>query len=447
MPRLFRALAFAIATIAAIAAPSLRAESGAASDATTGAASGTNSDIAISLVSKVTPLFSNSTNSVAVSTTFTYVLPASATVGMTGTSPMPPPAMLAKAFIERAETGDHDVQYMLGQFYTVGINGLPKDMSEAVKWLQKAADGGNAVAQDTLGGMYFAGAGGLERNMDKAISLFRDAANQGYLPSQKNLGFIYFNGITTPQNLEEAAHWYKKAAAEHGDAEAKAALFTLLTNNKLKASTPDEFLDWCRAAADAGNIMAQYMLFDAYDAGQFGPSLGLTTNEAEAKKWREKIIAQNDAIIQLWLSARASQNRPGHPADAVEAVKFLLDAAENKNRQVALDVSSLFQIFTPGPRPDQNDAINWLFAQAGNEHPWALFFLGTLYAQGAPSLAVDKNKSRDFFNRAAGAGMPAQLELARMFSQGIVGRRKWGQDGFSFPVPSVGEPATTQSKP
>ena len=419
------ALAFALA---AIAAPSLRAESGAASGTT--CASATNTVTTYSL-----PIsFAVSATSFKISMTSTVALDS-----------------LEKSLRSQAEEGDIAAQSTLGLFYfTVGKdNGkLPPDMHEAAKWLQKAADGGDAMAQYALGLMYSTGLGGLEKNMDEALRLYRAAANQGSLLAQKALGLFYITNA--PQNFEEAAHWYKKAATEHGDAEAKAALFGLLTDNKIKASTPAEFLDWCHAAADAGNIMAQYMLFDAYDAGQFGPSLGLTTNEAEAKKWRDKIIAQNDAIIQLWLSTRAALNRAGHPADAVEAVKFLLDAAENKNRQVALDVSSLFQIFIPGPRPDQNDAINWLFAQAGKEHPWALFFLGTLYAQGVPSLPADKNKSQDFFNRAAGADMPSQLELARMFSQGIVGRRKWGQGGFSFPVPSVpsvSEPATTSSKP
>jgi len=415
-PRALRAFAFAIATTA-IAALSLRAESG-----------------------TTTITYTNTNGSVRVA--MNYALPDSAMMGMTGTSVSDD--MLEKMLRKQAEAGDHGAQSWLGQLYFAGEKGFPKDQHEAVKWFQKAADGGDVAAQKILGDMYFGGLGDVEKNMGEALRLYRAAADQGFLPAQQTLGFIYINGASVPQNFDEAARWYKKAAAEHDDAGAKAALFDLLSWQKINAPSPAEFLDWCHAAAAAGNPRAQYMLFDAYDAGNYG----VTRDEAEAKKWRDKLATQNDAVIQFRLSASAAENRPGHPADAVEAVKWLLTAAENKDRQLALNIDYLFRIFASGPRPDQADALSWLTAQAGQNRPWALFFLGTLYAHNIPGLVVaDKNKSQELFRKADAAGMPAQLELARMYGAGIAGRPRWGEKPFTVTIENASDPAKNQPKP
>jgi len=373
-----------------------------------------------------------------------FQLPKSA---VTGTS-LPTEAEWLNMAREAAAKGDADAQAALGTCYLNGAFGLQKDNREALKWLQKSADAGSAQGQYMLGATYMADGGGLETDLSKAVSLFRRAGDQGFLPAQQILARLYTGSINgAPPDFQESARWYKKAAREHGDAHAKGQLFVFCCNGTTSQANMAEFVDWCRASADAGTAMAQYFLFDAYDIGK----AGLPKNEAEAKKWYDKAAAQNDVNVQLCLFARAAENRPGHPADAAEAIKWLLAIAENKNRQGALDPEYFQSIFTSSPGLDQADAVSWLTVEAGKKRPWALFFLGALYAHGLPSLPADQNKAQELFREAADAGLPAQQELVLMYGLGTVGIPRYYlgfADQSSAPAAARGdEPAKAQSKP
>ena len=366
-------------------------------------------------------------------------LPASA---VSGTAPT------EAEWLNAAEKGNADLQAALGSYYLEGSFGLPKDNRKALEWLQKSADGGSAQGQYMLGVSYLSGKDGVAADVQKAISLFRGAGEQGFLPAQQALGFIYISNASGAANVDQAAYWYKKAAREHGDAAAKAQLFIFCLNGITSAENLAELVDWCRASAEAGTPVAQYFLFDACDTGKNG----LPKDEADAKKWLDKAIAQNDVNVQLCLYARAVENRPGHPADAAEAVKWLLAIAENKNRQGALNPDYFQAIFTSSPPSAQTDAVNWLAAEAGQKRPWAQFFLGALYAHGLPNLPADENKAQELFREAAAAGLPAQQELVRMFGAGVssIPRYYPGLAGQSFePAAPRGDdaPAKARSTP
>ena len=351
------------------------------------------------------------------SSTFNVLFPASefAAAGVTGTS-LPTEEQFLNVTRQAAAKGNAEAQAALGVFYLGGSHGLPNDNREGIKWLQKAADAGSAQGQYVLGLQYMTGSGGLAEDMPKAISLFRNAGDQGCLPAQQILGRLYTGSINgAPPDLQESARWYKKAAREHADAHAKAQLFALCCNGTTKPENLAEVTDWCRAAAEAGTAMAQYFLFDAYDIGK----AGFPKDEAEAKKWLDKAVAQNDVNVQLCLYARAVENLPRNPAAAVEAVKWLLAAAENKDREGALGPDYFQRIFYANPGPGQADAVTWLTAEAGKKRPWAQFFLGALYAHGLPNLPADETKAQKLFREADEAGLPAQLELVRLYSLGF----------------------------
>jgi len=60
---------------------------------------------------------------------------------------------------KKAEQGNADAQFKLAEMlYALG-DGVPKDRTEAVKWLRKKAEQGNADAQFGLGWMYHDGKG------------------------------------------------------------------------------------------------------------------------------------------------------------------------------------------------------------------------------------------------------------------------------------------------
>ena len=65
---------------------------------------------------------------------------------------------LFKATKIKAEQGDAEAQFNLGQMYRKG-RGVPQNYEEAVKWYEKAALQGNATAQNNLAGKYTRGQG------------------------------------------------------------------------------------------------------------------------------------------------------------------------------------------------------------------------------------------------------------------------------------------------
>ncbi|MGH7148915.1 MAG: tetratricopeptide repeat protein, partial [Nitrospiraceae bacterium] len=85
--------------------------------------------------------------------------------------------LLAQAH-ERAEAGNLDAQFKLGQMYEHG-ECVAVDMQAAAKWYRQAAASGHAGAQKVLGFMY-AGGVGLEEDTKQAVYWFRKAAEQGH---------------------------------------------------------------------------------------------------------------------------------------------------------------------------------------------------------------------------------------------------------------------------
>ena len=59
-------------------------------------------------------------------------------------------------FMEAANRGHIEAQYMVGRMYDDG-RGVLRDDNQAVPWYRKAADQGNALAQSFLGSMYYEG--------------------------------------------------------------------------------------------------------------------------------------------------------------------------------------------------------------------------------------------------------------------------------------------------
>jgi uncharacterized protein len=90
--------------------------------------------------------------------------------------------------------------------------GVLPNVAEAVKWLNKAAEQGDADAQHELGLIYDTGLGLPQVPQDKiaaskwyavAIKGYREAAEQGKADAEYNLGIMYNGGNGVPKNHAE----------------------------------------------------------------------------------------------------------------------------------------------------------------------------------------------------------------------------------------------------
>lgn len=115
----------------------------------------------------------------------------------------------------RAEQGDANAQFALGQMYEHG-RGVPQSFVEAIKWYQASANQGFATAQSTLGYLYQYGEG-VKKDPQTAYMWNLKAAEQGDAYGQHNLAVMYDEGTGIPENNHEAVKWYRKAAEQGYD--------------------------------------------------------------------------------------------------------------------------------------------------------------------------------------------------------------------------------------
>jgi localization factor PodJL len=141
---------------------------------------------------------------------------------------------LFAASIRKIETGDRTgleglkrvanggypaAQFYLSKLLESGKGGVKRDMVEARRWSERAANGGDPRAMHNLALYYFKGEGG-PRNSTTAALWFRKAADTGLVDSQFNLAQLYESGLGVSQNAAEAYKWYV-IAGRAGDATAR----------------------------------------------------------------------------------------------------------------------------------------------------------------------------------------------------------------------------------
>jgi localization factor PodJL len=120
-----------------------------------------------------------------------------------------------------ADAGHPQAQFYLAKLYEGGEAGLRKDLAEARRWTERAAQNGDRKAMHNLGLYYFEGTGG-PKNATAAAQWFRRASDLGLLDSQFNLARLYEEGFGVGQNPAEAYKWYL-IGARSGDGESRAA--------------------------------------------------------------------------------------------------------------------------------------------------------------------------------------------------------------------------------
>lgn len=111
----------------------------------------------------------------------------------------------------KADKGDADAQFKLGNSYFVGV-GITKNYSESVRWLRKSAEQGNPKAESMLGTLYFQGLG-IGKDVTEAAKWWHKAADQHDRDAQTQLGFAYLLGDGAPRNFIYAYMWFNLAAA------------------------------------------------------------------------------------------------------------------------------------------------------------------------------------------------------------------------------------------
>lgn len=124
--------------------------------------------------------------------------------------------------VRKARGNDVRAQFELGARFNYG-RGVPKNASEALRWLRQAAQRGHTEAQRLLALKYYHGYD-IPMDHGEALQWVQRLAEAGDVRGQLMLAAMYANGEGTPRQLVRAHAWYAIAAAgarvawEAGDA-------------------------------------------------------------------------------------------------------------------------------------------------------------------------------------------------------------------------------------
>jgi localization factor PodJL len=177
-------------------------------------------------------------------------------------------------------------------------------------------------------GVRFAEGKGVPQNLDEAAKWYDRAAQAGIIPAVFRLGTLYEKGMGVKKDADVARRYYVQAA-ERGNAKAMHNLAVLDADGGGKGANYNSAASWFRKAAERGVADSQFNLGILYARG-----IGVEQNLAESFKWFSLAAAQGDADA-------------AHKRD---------DIAKRLDAQSLAAAKLAIQTFTAEPQPD--DAIN-----------------------------------------------------------------------------------------
>lgn len=247
-----------------------------------------------------------------------------------------------EAFIqEEADTKNPAyLQYRIGKMYSFGY-GVEKNDLQAAQWYEKAVAQKNVFAAYSLGSLYHRGQG-VAQDKDRAYSLFLMATNDakkpnayaaytlgqmcregvgtaaskeqsdgwyrraynGFLSMEETMaddklyyriGQMNLSGTGTPQDLKQAAFYFRKAA-DLNNTDALYGLGKLYLNKSYDGYDPQKAVAFLIEAAKQDHEFAQYTLGKLFLKGEAVPK-----NISYALRWLEEAAAKGNPYAEYLL--------------------------------------------------------------------------------------------------------------------------------------------------
>ena len=248
---------------------------------------------------------------------------------------------------QAADLGDADACVDLAELYLHGIYWLGRydsrepptklieiDLEAAVFWFERGFQLGWSTAAYKLGYEYLVGKH-LPQNLTLAEKWLLQAANAGYSSAQNTLGSEYASGNRLKQNAEAAIYWLK-LAAEHSQFTGL-KLAEIYLDGKIAPRDFEESIKWLTHASEIGT------------------SRNYAMNMVAHKCFDGRFNAAEESTAHAWLVQMATK--------AIEAV------ADTENRSAAANAYYLAALFELGlgVEQDMEKAIYWYRQSAEQE--------------------------------------------------------------------------------
>ena len=273
-----------------------------------------------------------------------------------------------QGLLKRAEGGDAQAQFELGQAYEDG-KGVPRDDDRAAEWFRRSAEQDYAQAENSLGVMYAQGRG-VQPDRAEAVRWYRQAAKHGLPEALYNIAISYYNGEGVEANLNDAATWMM-VASRRGDAQATEALKQIRQelHQRMEISKfqlaqlynkGDELPQDLLAAASLYRELAEeqdemwynhgsrYQLCQIYSGGK-----GVPQDYPQAKSWCKK----SHTDLSYMLLGRMAEQGLGQSKNLREALNYYKQAAWRAVPDGYMDTARLE--LASGAHDAQKNAYFW----------------------------------------------------------------------------------------
>lgn len=167
-----------------------------------------------------------------------------------------------EGFKQLAETGYRPSMRRLGVAYYNG-QGVAKDETKGLEWLENAANAGDGLAAKLLGKQYASGGDSVPADpakstqwFRKAMELFRRDAEAGVFHAAYMVGEAYELGQGVEKDVGTARDWYLRGAEKDQDPDAMERLGLFYQHGDGETEKDlEEALRWYRRAAEAGSAL------------------------------------------------------------------------------------------------------------------------------------------------------------------------------------------------
>lgn len=204
--------------------------------------------------------------------------------------------------------------------------------------------------------------------------------------------------LVAPTDKKDALEWVRWAANKE-DTEA----MTLLAAETM-ATDKTGAMELLRKAAAKNEPQAMLML-----AGQT-----MATDKAGAIEWMKKSAAAGNLEAKYRLGGALFQGKE-LPADPVEALKLLNEAANGGFAPAQFDVGRNLMMGGPGLPADPTRGVELLKKAAAQNHPHAAAVLGEVYERGVGLIAANPTESLKWYQLAVKLGVTqAQPAVQRL---------------------------------
>ncbi len=269
-----------------------------------------------------------------------------------------------------------------------------KDLVNARKWYQRAADLSDPRAMWLLAEIIMRGRDKSERDPKLAIELLKASAELGQTQAAARLGLAYHFGEGVEIDGKAALEWYKKA--EEADDTWSMINIGLLYQDGVEGIERDRHKarEWFEKAVEKGDTNG--MVRSGY---LFEEGWGVDQSYSEAQRLYQKAAEQqnSDAIVNLGMLAYTGRGK--YAARDFDAAKRLFEEADQLgNTLAATNLGVMWQHGQGGPR-DFAKARAYYEKALENDDPSGAMGLAWLYAEGQ-GVARDFNTARAYLREA-----------------------------------------------